>query len=340
MPGIESVLNIAKEALLAHQLSVQVASHNIANVDTPGYSRQTLSLTTNSPTPIRAGMLGTGVRGELISRQYDKFMTQRLMRQYSTMGNLEAQKESLRVVETIFNEAPGMALNDLLSQFWQSWQDLANNPETMATRQTVMQRAELLVDHFQNVNAEIARTKYDIGLNLTTAIDKVNAVTGQIADLNVQITAAESEKKQANDLRDIRDSLVKDLSDYLDVTYFETSTGAYTILLSDGHPLVDTNSSWDVEWLDNKLYWQSVNQDGTTLRTAIGSGEDLGGKIGGWLEVHNQLVEGDPDNYLGRLDALANAMIRELNRQHSQGVGLTTYSQAVKIGRASCRERV
>nr|MDA8163835.1 flagellar basal body protein [Desulfobacteraceae bacterium] len=140
MGGVSDVLNIAKEALLAHQLSVQVASNNIANVDTPGYTRQTLNLTTNPATPSPVGSLGGGVRGDTITRQYDQFMTQRIMNQQSTMGNLEAQQESMKVVETAFNEAPGSGLNDLMSQFWASWQDLSNNPETLASRQSVVQK--------------------------------------------------------------------------------------------------------------------------------------------------------------------------------------------------------
>jgi len=329
MSGIGHVLSIAKEALLAHQLSVQVASHNIANVDTPGFTRQTLQLTPNQATPISAGSLGGGVRGTEILRNYDRFMTQRLVSQQSILGNLQAQQDSMRVVETVFNEAPGLALNDLMSQFWNSWQDLADNPELLAARQTVVQSGQLLVDQLQTMNAETIRVKQDIGVNLDTAIKDVNSLTSQIATLNVQITTEEKPGQQANDLRDQRDNLVKELGDLLNISYFENSQGAYTIMMSDGHTLVETNEAWQVQWSNNTLYWINTTGDGKQVRQSIGNGAELGGKIGGWLEVRGNLIEGDPDNYLGRLDALANSLIRELNQQHSQGVGMTRFDNII-----------
>lgn len=329
MSGVGHVLSIAKEALLAHQLSVQVASHNIANVDTPGYTRQTLTLQPNQATPISAGSLGGGVRGTEIMRQYDRFMTQRLVSQQSILGNLQAQQESMRVVETVFNEAPGLALNDLLGQFWNSWQDLADNPELFAARQTVVQSGQLLVDQLQTMSAEITRVKQDIGINLDTAIKDVNSLTSQIATLNVQITTEEKPGQQANDLRDQRDTLIRELGDLLNITYFENSQGAYTVMLADGHTLVETNEAWQIQWSNNTLYWLKTTGDGKQIRQGIGSGAELGGKIGGWLEVRGNLTEGDPNNYLGRLDAMANALIRELNQQHSQGVGLVRFDGRV-----------
>jgi flagellar hook-associated protein FlgK len=326
MAGISHVLNIAKEALLTHQLSVQVAAHNIANVDTPGYTRQTLNLITRLPTPSVAGILGGGVRGETITRQYDQFMTHRIMKQQSTLGNLQAQQEGMRVVETIFNEAPGLMLNDLLSKFWASWQDLSDNPELLATRQSVVQMGHLLHEQFLTMNSEITRLKFDIGVNLDTAVSTVNSLTRQIAQLNLDIISSEGQHK-ANDLRDQRDELVKELSQLLEVTYFETSNGAYTVLLSDGRPLVDSTDSWRVAWSDNSLFWISIDKDGREVQTELCGGAKLGGQISGWLEVRGELLENNPHNFLGRLDALANALIREVNQQHAQGVGTQLFGQ-------------
>ena len=330
MSGISSVLNIAKEALLTHQVSVQVASHNIANVDTAGYTRQTLSLAANQATQSSVGSIGNGVHGERIARQYDQFMTQRIMDQTSTQSNLKAQQGAIRIVETIFNEAPGMALNDLMSKFWDSVQKLSDNPEITATRQQVVQQAEMIFDQFQNMNSEITQGRYDLALNLDSAVGDVNSLTKEIASLNNQISISEDKYSEANDLRDQRDELTKEISTLLDVNYFENpTTGAYTIMMSDGHSLVDGNTSRTVEWKDNQLYLTGTNQDGNPTRTSVGDKMELGGKIGGWLEVRGELLEGNPNNYLGRLDALANAMIREVNQTHSQGVGLVPFSEAI-----------
>ncbi|MFH1019407.1 MAG: flagellar hook-associated protein FlgK [Pseudomonadota bacterium] len=329
MAGISHVLSVAKEALLTHQLSIQVASHNIANVDTPGYTRQSLQLETHNATPISAGMLGGGVKGTSILRNYDQFMVQRLAGQESKLGSLEAQQESMRLVESVFNEAPGLAINDLMNQFWSSWQDLADNPETSATRQAVIQSSQLIIDQLHTMSSEITQAKFDIGVSLDTAIGDVNSMVSQIASLNVEISGAESAAGQANDMRDKRDTLVRDLAKLLDVSFFEDKNGAYTVLMADGHTLVASNEAWQVDWENNELIWVNTDANGEETRRSIGGGAELGGKIGGWLEVRGNLTEGDPDNFLGRLDAFANSLIREINQQHSQGVGLTLFGDTL-----------
>lgn len=326
MAGLSSVLNIAKEALLAQQLSMQVTSNNVANVDTPGYTRQVLTLQANPATPSPVGDLGNGVHGQEVVRQYDQFMTQQIMKQQSTLGSLGTQQQSLQVLDTTFNEAADGGLNNLMNQFWSSWQELANNPEQEADRQSVVQQGGLLAQQFQNMNSQITQMKYSISDNMAQAVSSVNSLASQIASLNVDITAAESQNNNANDLRDQRDDLLSQLSKLVNVNYFEDKTGAYTVLLSDGHSLVSGSKSSKVEWSDNTLYWDGTNANGQQIQAALGSGADLGGQIGGSLQVLSQLAEGNPDNYLGKLDALANSLIREVNQQYSQGVGTTPFS--------------
>ncbi len=327
MPGIGQVLNIAKEALLAHQQSVSVAAHNIANVDTPGYTRQSLALTQSVPTPEGVGFFGNGVRSMEINRHYDQFMVKRLTTQNSLLSDLEAQQNSMRLVETSFNEAPGLAVNELMSEFWASWQTLSTYPEIMASRGATIQQAQLIVDQFHSMTAEIAKTRNDIDTSINAAINDVNAIMAQLAHINAQIAASETDLKQQNDLRDRRDMLIEDLSGYLEINYFEIDTGAFTVLMTDGHTLVENNESWQVDWLDDKLQWVSTNSVGSQIKTAVGDGAEVGGKLGGWMEIFNQLTPGQTENYLGRLDALANAMIREVNQQHTQGVGLVQFSE-------------
>lgn len=329
MSGISSVLNIAKEALLTHQASISVAGHNIANVDTPGYSRQTLGLSTVTSSPSGTGFFGNGVTGTSVTRQYDQFMVKRLTDQNSTINNLETMQQSLRVVESIFNEAPGLAVNDLMSQFWDAWQALTNNPEISSSRQTVIQQAELLNSHFSMMTSEINNIRNDISLNLSSSIVGLNSLTAEIATINNQITTSETSGHQQNDLRDTRDNLLKELSGLVDINFFETSSGAYNVMLSDGHTLVDQNQSWGLEWANNTLYWLSTNSNGATTSARLSSDALLGGSIGGLVEVNNQLTENNPDNYLGRLNSLANSLIREVNQQHTQGVGTTMFSDSL-----------
>ncbi len=330
MAGISHVLNLAKEALVTHQLAIGVTGHNVANVNTPGYTRQTVSLGNPVASPIGIGFIGNGVQADRIEREYDRFMVQRLVNQESKLSNLEAQYQSMRVVETAFNEAPGMAVNELLSEFWVGWQEIANNPEFISSRETVVQQAYLINEQLHIMAEEIAQSREDISANLHSSVLDVNTLAAQIAELNVQISSSESDIQKQNDLRDQRDELTKEMAQFVDINYFEMNSGAYTIMLKDGHTLVENNESWSLKWDDRNLAWQTTNANGQVTLTNINNSDELGGKIGGWMEIHSQLVEGQPENYLGRLDALANSLIREVNELHTQGVGLVRFSDTLR----------
>jgi len=330
MSGITSVLNIAKQAILAHQMSMVVTGNNVANVDTPGYTRQGLHLSENPSYTSVIGPIGSGVTADYINRYYDQFVTARIMQEASISSGLDAKLESINLVSAAFNEAPGLGLNDLLSQFWASWQNLADNPEFLPSKQSVVQQASLLADQFQNIYAEANRTKNDIGVNLTNSIDSINALTKQIAALNVEITTMESGNTQANDLRDKRDLAIKDLAEQVNINYFETDDGTYTVLLSDGHALVEVNESWQVSWENDSLQWvtyrRGEHNEPIEVKTNLGSGADLGGKVGGLVEIYNMLNPNDPDSFLGQLNSLTYSLIREVNQQVSQGVGEQSFS--------------
>jgi len=198
----------------------------------------------------------------------------------------------------------------------------------------VAQQAGLIVNQLNTLTGEISQTLYDIGASLSSAITEVNGITAQIADINVQITSQEADVRKANDLRDRRDELVKSLSGLLNINYFESSAGAYTVMLPDGHALVETNESWDLDWQDGQLQWLQSRINKTSLEeeqvpTSIGTGSELGGKLGGWLEIYNLLAPQDPINYSGRLENFANSLIREVNQQYSQGVGMIRFSGEV-----------
>ncbi|ADH87010.1 flagellar hook-associated protein FlgK [Desulfurivibrio alkaliphilus] len=331
MAGLTHVLNTAKQALLTQQRSIQVTGHNVANVDTPGYSRQTHNIRANHAVQMGNALLGGGVSPDTITRSYDQFMVERITRQSSLMGNLQAQQQSLRVVEPIFNEARGLAMNDLLNQFWNSWQELSDNPESLAARQNVLQNGHLLSDHFKTMNDEIIRARSDIGTNIDTAVGDINSLTSQIAALNSRITSAEVAKAEANDLRDQRDNLVKELAGLVEISHFASKNGTYTVLMANGHPLVEGDEAWQVSWSDNQLNWVSTDGSGKKVSRPL-TGAQLGGKMGGWLEIHSELAPGNPNNYAGRLDALANALIRELNQVHSTGSGTVKFADQLVGG--------
>jgi flagellar hook-associated protein FlgK len=323
---ISSTLNIGSTALQTQMAAITVAGNNIANVDTPGYSRQVLNLSSAASSQSGIGFFGNGVNADSITRQYDQFMVQRLMSQNSSVSNLTTQQQSMQVIESTFNEVSGSGVNDQLSQFWASLQSLSNNPEDSATRQTVVQQAQLLSNQLNSMSAQLTQTKIDTDTNLKSSVAKVNSLTQQLADLNGKITSTETPTQQQNSLRDTRDSVLQQLAGYMNINYFEASNGADTVTMADGHTLVTNNQAWNLDWSNDSLQWVNTTSSGQSVSTPIDSNADLGGSIGGLLQVNNQLAEGNPNNYLGQLNALANSLIREVNQQASQGVGLESFS--------------
>ncbi|MEW6326815.1 MAG: flagellar hook-associated protein FlgK [Thermodesulfobacteriota bacterium] len=321
MSGVNAILSIAKTALLTQQMAIEVTSHNVANVNTPGYSRQQLSMEANNPTPVRVGQIGTGVQAQSIIRYYDKFMTMKVDQKTSTMTGFEAKKSNMKIIETLFNETTEEGLSKLLGQFWAAWHDLGNNPAGEAERATLVEGAGLLVDQFQSLYSDLMRLSADMDINLDAGIEDINSLTGRIADLNVEIVSAGEGGEAANDLRDKRNYLVQQLAELMDINYFEISSGAYTIMSSSGHILVESDQSWDLELSSGQVNWVSS----TGARVEMTSSDVQGGKLGGWLAVKQDII---PD-VLDKVNNLAESFIREVNSQHSQGIGLAPFTSAV-----------
>ena len=290
MSGLTNLLNIAKVGLLAHQTNLQTIGHNISNVNTSGYSKQSVVLAAKDPTPTFIGHIGNGVEATEITRAYDRFITSALFSKESELSGLETRLSGLKTIESLFNEVEDNALNNLLEEFWQGWDDLANNAEGMAERTTLLQRATLIAQSLNDKYQNLMKLSKDIDLNIQTSIENINRITRQIAELNVQIVAAESGHHEANDLRDQRDELVKRLSELANVRYFETERGSYTILIGQGSPLVEDNKSWELGLLNGKVTWFGSNGQNFELTTRdISSGE-----LGGWLDIKERLKPKDP----------------------------------------------
>jgi flagellar hook-associated protein 1 FlgK len=316
--GVNAILSIAKTALLTQQMAIEVTSHNVANVNTPGYSRQQLVMEPNNSVPVRVGQIGTGVQAQAIIQYHDKFMTAKVNQKTSTMTGFEAKKSSMKVVEALFNETTEEGLSKLLGQFWAAWHDLGNNPAGKAERVTLSERAGLLADHFQGLYSDLMRLSTDMDINLDAGIEDINSLTGQIADLNVQIVSVGEGVGAANDLRDKRDDLVRRLAELMDINYFEISSGAYTIMSGSGNILVESKQSWDLELNNGQVCW--VSSSGAKVEMT--SSDVQGGKLGGWLAVKQEII---PD-VLDKVNNLAESFIREVNSQHSQGIGLAPFT--------------
>ncbi len=320
MSSIGMVLNIATTALSAQQYGMGVTAQNIANVNTEGYSRQNPVLVAKQPLLCGGLLLGRGVDTEQVSRSVDQFIENKLMQEKSNMLSSSEMEKYMQVLEGFFNENSGTSISTMVSEFWNGWYDISNNPSGVSERISLYEQSVLLSEQFNALGTDLIQLDTDLTGAVTSGIETINRITHEIAQVNGKIVSMEA-NNVANDLRDKRNTLVSELNEYLDVKAFEQSDGTLTIIAAKGYTLVQGNSDYEMEM-------GGTNGDRVTWQNSSGSYVDItnyltNGKLGGLLDIRDEIIA---KNQLD-LDALAKEFIWSVNQQHSQGVGLEGFSR-------------
>ena len=324
MSGISNILQIASQALLAEQLGVEVTGHNIANVDTPGFSRQKVNYITATPVVSPAGPVGRGVEVLGIERAFDPFITARLNEKNSLLADYRTRSAALEQVAAFFNETQSGGINDLLSQFFASWHDLADNPAGAGERQALLQKALTLCDAFNSRANQLVQERQSLLQQIGPTLEEINEHTAAIAQLTREIIETESDGHAANDLRDQRQLELSRLSELIGVQTYTTGDGTVSVALSNGRPLVQGIMSFDLTYQVNpadqvEVVWQGPGGTTEILDTSSLSG----GKLTALVQTRDEIIP----TYQQELDQLAQDFIIAINNQHTQGVGLTLFSQ-------------
>jgi len=328
MSGIGMVLNIATTALNAQQYGLGVTAQNIANVNTEGYSRQNPVLVAKQPLMYGGLLLGRGVDTESVSRSSDQFIENRLMQEKSNMSSSSEMEKYMQVLEGFFNENSGTSISTMVSEFWNGWHDLSNNPSGSSERISLYEQSVLLSEQFNALRTDLIQIDKDLTGAVTSGIETINKITHEIAQVNVQIVSMEA-NNVANDLRDKRNTLVSELNEYLDVKAFEQSDGSLTIVAARGSTLVQGNSNYNLEMggsNGDRVIWQDSGGGYVDITNHLSNG-----KLGGWLDIRDEIIA---KNQLD-LDALAKEFIWSVNQQHTQGVGLEGFSTVTGKYRAT-----
>jgi len=318
MSDIYGIMSLAGQALMTQQQAISVTSHNIANVNTPGYSRQRLIMTTNTPSDSAIGLIGNGVSGETIERIYDRFLSAQLTNENQALGRWDAQKDAVELVEMIFNEVDGSGLSQAMSEFWDAWQSLANNPAGTTERQILVTASQILATTFNQLNSDLSQTQQNLDLALQGTVSDINRLSQQIADLNEKIISSEAGSFSANDYRDQRELVLKQLSELIDFSSFEDSSGAVSMLVSAGQPLVTGVLFWQLSTETNVAGLQDVVWIDDAGNTTNITADISGGKLKGYLDVRDGVI----DDYINRLDTLAQTLMTDVNTAHQSGFAL------------------
>lgn len=325
MGGITGAMDIGKLALYASQMALEVTSHNVANANTEGYSKQNLRVQANNPITMAPGQIGTGVRAAEITRQYDEFVNKQVTLKSSDYEYWNAQYTAMQEIESIFNESEESGLNYLLGEFWNAWSDLANNPDGIPERDALIAKSENLVQAIKDIDYNLRSYQRYLNTAIQGGVETVNGLVSQIADLNNQITSIEIDGVvNANDLRDSRDNLLLELSSLVDISYYEEAqTGQVMVYILGGTPLVLGTSAYSLSYERNTATGNTdvLWQEGSGRQVNITDRID-GGKIAGLIAARDTNI----DSYIDSLNTLTGELIFQVNALHSQGVGLESVS--------------
>lgn len=320
-------VEIGRRALHAQQAGLNVTSHNVANANTPGFSRRQVNL--EHVVSGANGSVGVGVDAASVTRARSTFVDAQARVQQQVLGYWEELESKLSGLEavftepagagasetgTVFNEASGMGLSGSLSRFWNAWQDLANSPESGSARAVVRQEGEYLSTSLRQYAVQLQGSRTQLDEEVRGAVGEVNEILDQLGQLNAQIPRARASANGAADLEDQRDLLVDKLSALADVAVSEKENGQLTVLLG-GRNLVE----------DDHVVHLQVRQlagDGMTTSQVVYSDDRTPavvgeGRLRGLVEVRDEVIPG----MLGRLDELAAGLVTEINRAHRAGYG-------------------
>ncbi len=306
-------LNTGLRALMTSQAALQTIGHNISNANTPGYSRQSLSIRASAPIRMQNLWMGTGVDATSVERTVDQLLQRRLTGQVSSLQRLDASLSGMREFEALLGEPGGFGLGSLLDGFFESASSLATNPDDIVQRSGMVQATSQMISQFNQLASHVDSLTVDTAQQVTVFVDQVNVVSDDIVRLNQQIAQVEAGGLAANDLRDQRDQALENLAGLMDITYHEDTNGAVRVL-TGGQLLVGPQRSYEM---------QATIEAGASVSLMIeGATEPVtptGGTLGGLLQFSESFLPRQST----QLDALAHNMILEVNRLHSAGVPAT-----------------
>ncbi|WP_223701303.1 flagellar hook-associated protein FlgK [Sutcliffiella deserti] len=338
-------LEVARRGLVTQQTALQTVAHNIANANTPGFTRQRVNFTQTEPYPPASmnrpqipGQMGTGVEAGSIQRVRESFLDVQYRAENNKLGYWESRADALQKMEEIMNEPSDTGLSTTLDRFWQAFQDLAVNPTNAGARSVVRQRGLAVAETFSYLSNSISSVQGDIKSEMGVTLKQVNSLTQQINNLNKQIGETEPHGYLPNDLYDERDRLVDELSQIVNIKTTPVASGGNALSIADGKmniDLVDHAGRKIGTLVDaNRLTSNDMAMEyheGSGLVNGFKLGENsfgidslqASGKLRGLVDSFGFMKGSEemgiyPD-MLNHLDTIAYEFAQEINRVHESG---------------------
>jgi flagellar hook-associated protein 1 FlgK len=318
--SINGALHIGRTALLASQTGMQATGNNMANAATEGYARRTTHLQPLGSELVAGGArVGLGVEVASIRREIDTALQLRFRNSISDNSAALIDQRFLTSLETLQNELTENDLSTMLSEFFNTFSELGNNPEDSAVRSVVIEQGANLASRINSLRDDYNVVVDEVDRQLAVSSERVNEILQRVADLNLEIANTEFDGSEAAGLRDQRDLLIDELAEYVDVTVIEQANGSADILVNSTPILLGTTVrgvELRTESVGDRLEVSlRVAADGTDIKVRSGS-------IGALLNQR----EGTIQPVLDALDDFTGQLIFQVNRLHSQGQGQRGFS--------------
>jgi len=326
------IFSTGVSGLYAAQAGIDVTGHNIANVNTEGYSRQRVSLSTADSSMDGNVVFGRGVDIDTVERIYDDILATSIRTQSSDLKFYETTQQALSEAEIYFNELEdGSGLGESMQAYFDAWSDLANtapdqSDEALIKRETLLEKASILAERIQSGYAALQSIQQSSNNIIIEYVDEINTIADNISYLNKNIAQQEGAGGSANDFRDQRQVLLNRLAEITNITVNERNTGQIAIYIG-GNAIVDEGKSFSIsaeqtaQDSDNvDIYWGTKGQSSEKVNI---TSSFRSGQIAGELNVRDNLMP----EYMNDLNTLATTMIQETNRLHSVGQGTERLTQ-------------
>jgi len=312
MGSLTGSMLMAANALLVQQGALQATSNNIANANTPGYSREVPILT--EATPVVEGNLafGRGVNLQQIASVRDQLLQFRLYDETQQQGNADAQVSNLTQIENQFSSSTSGIGTDLTA-FFNSLNQLATSPTSSSQRQAVLAAGNTLANDFQGTVAQLDGIKQNLNQNVVQSVNQINTLTGEIAKLNTQVSTLQNQGRDPGATEDQRDELIRQLSQITEITAIPTTEGL-TITTGNGVPLVVANQSYSLQATPDASGAEQIHSQGQNVTSTL-----QGGQLGGLLSVRDQFLP----TVTASLDNLAGGLAANFNAAQAQGFDLS-----------------
>lgn len=236
MPSVFMGLDLASRALRSFQRAMDVTGHNIANVNTRGYSRQTVDFTQTDPMRFYAnGMhtLGTGVTISSVNRIRDLFLDARMQGASAELGRSSSSLAGLAEVEGVFGEPSDSGIGNALTKFFDSWSGLASNPGDRSARLSLRAAGATLTDRVRGAYQNLQILENQNSTRITDTIRQINSLGSTIQQLNLQIQQHVVSGGEANDLLDQRNQAIQDLASLADITTSDNMDGTIDVHINE-----------------------------------------------------------------------------------------------------------